>query len=309
MLLKSDRPLVDRMAGAYVQPPGKGARACSTAGSQRPVFKGRHYLAMGNAAGCLSAGGLGSTSVNTQVATTGSEVRLTPTSISSVCGDVLACVTSQERLEKLLPRFVYPIVFGVFAILVLTARHRDTLGEIISAAITFFIARLIARGVRALLLEPSRRIRYNRAVAKLRAQLGAAGDIAVGPFSWTLGAPGAMGTTRGGEVIILERGQGYAPLRLAPHQIVDVRVERQSQQVTQTHHSGRTSIAGVSGSLGIAHTLGGSSTSVTRNIEEYVLEIRYQLERNGTVSTVVIPGGTDRRVVEELCATIRRLEA
>ena len=67
--------------------------------------------------------------------------------------------------------------------------------------------------------------------------------------------------------------------------------------------------SGSGGSFGAAYTMGGTSTSVTQTVENYALEIRYQLEKNGPVSTVTVPGGSDRRVVEELCATIRRLEA
>ena len=55
--------------------------------------------------------------------------------------------------------------------------------------------------------------------------------------------------------------------------------------------------------------MGGGSTSVTSTVNEYFLEIRYQREKNGEVGTFVIPGGRERRKVEELCATIRRLEA
>ena len=245
--------------------------------------------------------------MNIQVATTGHD--LPQASATHANDDVIRCVASQERLERTLPMTAMLAVWGVFALLTLVNRHRDILGMIIGATFTFFIAKLIGRGIRALILEPSRRIRYNRAVTRLRAQMQASGDVAVGPFSWTIGAPGAMAMTRSGEVVILDHAHRYEPLRLAPYHVADVRVERQSQQITQTHHGGRTSIAGLGGSFGMAYTMGGRSTSVTSTVDEYVLEIRYQLEKNGPVSTVTVPGGSDRRVVEELCASIRRLEA
>ena len=244
--------------------------------------------------------------MNTQVAITDNDMRQVPNTDAS--DDVMRCVAGQERLERILPKAALVAVWSVFAILTLADQRRDVLAAIIGAIFTFFVAKLVVRGVRAIVLEGSRRIRYDRAATRLRSQLQASGDIAVGPLSCTIGAPGAMAVTRSGEVIILDRAHHYAPLRLAPHQIADVQVERQSRQFTQTHHGGRTSLIGLGGSFGAAYTMGGS-TSVTRTVDEYALEIRYQLEKNGPVSTVVVPDGSDRRVVEELCATIRRLEA
>lgn len=245
--------------------------------------------------------------MNTQVATTSNDMRQAPSTYAGE--DLMRCVASQERLERILPRAAFLAVWSVFAIREIADRHSDILGTIIGAILTFFIAKLVVRGVRAIVLESSRRIRYDRAATRLRAQLQASNDIAVGPFSWTIGTPGSMAMTRSGEVVILDHAHRYAPLRLAPHQIADVQVERQSKQFTQTHHSGRTSLVGLSGSFGAAYTMGGASTSVTQTVENYALEIRYQLEKHGPVSTVTVPGGSDRRVVEELCATIRRLEA
>ena len=223
--------------------------------------------------------------------------------------DVSRCVKSQEELERILPQAAYLVIAGIFVIYALANWSHDALGVIITAVFIFFIAKLVVRGIRGLVLEPSRRMRYDRAADKLRSRLQGVGDVAVGPFSWTLGAPGAMGMTRTGELIILDRGHQYVPLQLLPHQIADVRVECNSQQFIQTIHSGRTSVAGFGKSFGMGYTMGGSSTSVTSTVNEYFLEIRYQLEKNGMVGTVVVPGGRERRVVEELCATIRRLEA
>lgn len=245
--------------------------------------------------------------MNSQVATTGHALRQMPNRDAS--DDVMRCVARQERLERILPRVAISAVWGVFAIRTLADQRWDMLAAIFGAVLTFFIAKLVARGVRALILEPSRRIRYDRMTNRLRSQLQAGGDITVGPFSWTINTPGAMGMTRSGEVIILDHAHHYTPLRLASDQIADVRVERQSQTLTQTHHGSRTSVMGLGSSFGAAYTMGGRSTSVTSTVDEFTLEIRYQLEKNGPVDTVSVPGGSDRRAVEELCATIRRLEA
>jgi len=244
--------------------------------------------------------------VNTEVATTSRVTR--PPQTSDYTAEIIRSVGSQEKLERLLPTIAYLIVFGIFVLVTLGNRHRDWLGMAIGGIFTFFVAKLVIRGVRGLLLEPMRRVRYDRAAARLKSQLQGE-HIAVGPFSWTLGAPGAMAMTRSGEVIIIDRAHHYEPLELLPHQIADVRVECNSQQFTQTLHSGRTTVGGFGKSFGMGYTMGGVSTSVTSTVNEYFLEIRYQLEKNGLVGTVVVPGGRERRVVEELCATIRRLEA
>lgn len=243
--------------------------------------------------------------MNTEVATTGQATR--PQPIGNDNDDVSRCVEAQEKLERLVPKAIYLVVIGPLSVLALL-QQRGVVSVILQGILLFFVAKLIAWPVRSLFLEPTRRIRYDRATDKLRSRLQG-GGIAVGPFSWTLGAPGAMAMTRSGEVIILDRGHNYRPLRLLPHQIADVRVECNSQQFTQTLHSGRTTVGGFGKSFGLGYTMGGSSTSVTRTVNEFFLEIRYQLEKNGRVATVVVPGGPERRVVEELCATIRRLEA
>ncbi|HEY0027418.1 MAG TPA: hypothetical protein VGC35_06070 [Allosphingosinicella sp.] len=240
-----------------------------------------------------------------QVATTNETLQQVP--VGSTNDDVTRCVESQEKLERILPQAANLIFAGIFVVYALASR--GALSVIVTGVIIFFLAKLAKRVIRAMVLRPSRRVRYDRAADKLRSRLRGASDIAVGPFSWTLGAPGAMGVTRTGELIILDRGHDYVPLQLLPHQIADVRVECDSQQFIQTFHSGRTTVAGFGKSFGMGYTMGGSSTSVASTVNEYFLEIRYQIEKNGAVGTVVVPGGRERRVVEELCATIRRLEA
>lgn len=86
-------------------------------------------------------------------------------------------------------------------------------------------------------------------------------------------------------------------------------VEREARHITHTRHSGGTTIGAFGKGFGAAQTFGGRSTSVTETLEQSFLEIRYQLQKNGEVATIVVPGGTDRKVVEELCVCIRRLEA
>lgn len=97
--------------------------------------------------------------MNTQVATTGNAMRQMPNIDAG--DDVMRCVASQERLERTLPPAAFVAVWGVFALFTLADQRRDVPAAIIGAIFTFFIAKLVVRGVRAIILESSRRIRYN----------------------------------------------------------------------------------------------------------------------------------------------------
>jgi hypothetical protein len=114
--------------------------------------------------------------------------------------------------------------------------------------------------------------------------------------------------TTGGELLLVDRSSGYRVLRLARDGIAGVSVEREVTQVTQTRDSGRSVIGGVAGGLFGGWVSGGRSTSVSRQVEEAYLEIRYQLEPNGLVGVAVVPFGADRRGADSACAMIARLQ-
>lgn len=103
--------------------------------------------------------------MNTQVATTGSAMR--QMSNTDASDEVMRCVDSQERLERILPPAAFVAVWGMFALFTLADQRRNVLAAIIGAIFTFFIAKLVVRGVRAIILESSRRIRYGRAATRL----------------------------------------------------------------------------------------------------------------------------------------------
>lgn len=223
-------------------------------------------------------------------------------------GDIVDCVERQERLERTMPRLIYLIVVGVPVLYHLMRNGGVKFDALLLAGIMFAVAKVIIFLVNQLFVTAMRARRYDGAAATLRSRLQNDNQLRVRPFVWTIGAPGALALTPAGEIVVIDRSTNYQPLRIAAHQVADVRVERQAQLITHTRHSGRTIVGGFGNSFGIARTLGGSSTSVTRELEQYYLEIRYQLERNGRVETVIVPGGSERRVVEELCATIKRME-
>ena len=221
--------------------------------------------------------------------------------------DVRRCVVHQEWLERIVPRTVFWALFGT-ALAMLLSRYgwNVTGGVLIGAVGALIVARLAVAIAVGVVLRPSRALRFRAAAKKLGARLKAAGDLSCPPCTWYTGAPGAFALTKGGELLLADRSSGYQLLRLTPDRIADVSVEREVTQVTQTRHSGRTVIGGVGGGLFGGWVSGGRSTSVSRDLEEAYLEIRYQLEANGPVAVAVVPFGANRRAADSACAEILR---
>ena len=231
------------------------------------------------------------------------------TVVKGMNNDVAQCVENQEMLERWVPRAIYGTVIGLPLLTDVVAGSGLGLGSILMTVFYFFIAKFVVWGVNHAILFPIQSKRFDRANDRLKTRLSRATNVTAGPFTWTIGGPGAMVISRSGDILIADRPSGYNVLRIPAQQIADVQVKKFSQIVTDTRHAGRTTLGGFGGAMGMAYTLGGRSTSVTRSVEDYVLEIRYQTERNGEVRTAVVPGGRDHSTVEELCALIRRLEA
>lgn len=223
--------------------------------------------------------------------------------------DVAHIVTTQERLKSIAPRLAYPVAFVALGLPMLPSWSPPAISLLAAKLVTFVSGKLLKRLAVTPLINFSRRMRYHHAAATLRNRIAEHDDLIVGPLSWTYGSPGVLAVTRAGDLLLLSRDAGYQLLRLHPREIADVRVTCTSQHVTQTHNPGRALMGGLGGSFAAGFMLGSRSMSVTSTINEYLLEIRYQLERNGPVGTIFVPGGNDRRVVEELCVTISRLEA
>ena len=221
--------------------------------------------------------------------------------------DVLRCVVHQEWLERIVPRTVFWSLFGT-AVLMLLSRYgwHVTGGVLVGAAVALIVARIAVAIAVGVVLRPSRALRFRSAAKKLGARLRAAADLTSSPCTWYTGAPGAFALTSQGELLLADRSTGYELLRLTPDQIAEVSVERELTQVTQTRHSGRTVIGGVGGGLFGGWVSGGRSTSVSSQVEEAYLEIRYQLEANGPVAVAVVPFGADRRAADSACATVLR---
>lgn len=227
--------------------------------------------------------------------------------ISPPNDDVRATVDQTEKIAGLTPLIILSVLV---ALPVVSSLLRGSIGGAIFTGIVMsIIAGFAIRVVNALVIGPMQTFRYKGAATKLAAQVRSLPVPTNLWRSWWTGAPGALAITRDGHVVIVDRSTDYFHLWLGAGQIVNVSVEREATQITDTRHSGRITLGGVSsGGLFGGYTTGGRSRSTTTTVETAFLEIRYQLERNGSVYTSVIPFDADRRGADELCAAIMRIE-
>jgi hypothetical protein len=224
--------------------------------------------------------------------------------------DIRRRVEHQEWLERVVPRTVFWALFGTALVMLLNrCGWNVTGGVLIGAAGALILARFAAAFAVTVVLRPSRNLRFRSAAKKLGSKLRAAGDLSCPPCTWYTGAPGAFALMKGGQLLLADRSSDYVVLRLTPNLVAGVSVEREITQVTQTRHSGRAAVGGVGGGLFGGWLGAGRSTSVSSEVEEAYLEIRYQLEANGPVAVAVVPFGADRRAADSACAMIGRAGA
>ena len=229
-----------------------------------------------------------------------------PRPISPPNEAVLSTVAQTETIGRFVPLGIIGLLCVVPA---LTSLFQGRMGmAFVNAILGFIIAGFVIRIVNKLVLQPMQNVRYKAAAKTLAGQMRSLPEPVMQWFSWWTFAPGALAITRPGHIVIADRSTDYTHLWLSPNQIVNVAVEREATQITNTKHSGTFTFGGVSGGLLGAFTTGGRSNSTTTTVETAFLEIRYQLERNGAVFTSVIPFAGDRRGAEQLCAQITRLE-
>jgi hypothetical protein len=229
-----------------------------------------------------------------------------PRALAPSNDSILSTVAQTETIGRFVPLGILVLVCGLPT---LGAIFRQGLGSaLLTGIITFIIAGLVIRIVDAIILRPMRHVRYKAAAKTLAGQMQSIAEPVAQWFSWWTFAPGALAITKPGHLVIVDRSTDYTHLWLSRDQIVNVGVERQATQITNTRHSGTFTFGGVSGGLLGAFSTGGRSKSTTTTVETAFVEIRYQLERNGPVYTSVIPFGSDRRGAEQLSAQITRLE-
>ncbi|WP_380785369.1 hypothetical protein [Sphingomonas sp. R86521] len=221
--------------------------------------------------------------------------------------DIRATVDQMEKIAQYTPLAIlallvgFPVISGIL--------HGSIGGALFIGFIMFIVAGFVIKIVNAVVIGPMQTVRYKRAATTLAGQVQALPTPTSLWRSWWTGAPGALAITRDGHVVIVDRSTDYSQLWLGQGQIVNVSVEREATQITNTKHGGRFTFGGASsGGLFGGYTTGGRSKSTTTTVETAFLEIRYQLERNGSVYTSVIPFSADRRGADELCAAITRIE-
>ena len=232
---------------------------------------------------------------------------LRPARIAPPNDDVRATVEHIQKIAIWMPRGIL-LVF--VAVPVLTALLHGSIGwALFGGVINYLIARLIIMVATRLFLRPMIRFRYRAAAQTLMRQIDALPEPVNLSISWWQDTPGAAAITRGGHVVVTDYDTDYHQLWLNREQIVHATVEREATVHTHTRESGRLTLGGVSGSMFGGYTFGDRSRSVSTTVETAFLEIRYQLDRNESVRTCVIPFGEDRRRADEWRATIERLEA
>lgn len=229
-----------------------------------------------------------------------------PSSEGTVSERVGACVRSTEQLyNRVSQAALYgPPAAGVLAGIL---NRGDLSNIVIVGLLLLLVGSFIRKLVRAVVLNPMRAIRYRGAAKRLRADVDAVPQRTAS-YSWYLPLPGALAFTRDGFICFSEISTAFRMLRLAKHQIVEATVERETRYVTSTKEGGSVTVGGGSGGLFGGYSTGRSSKSVTTAEETAFLEIRYQQEPNGMVSTLVVPFGANRRDAEEACGMIRRME-
>jgi hypothetical protein len=227
--------------------------------------------------------------------------------ISPPNDDIRSTVDQMEKIAQFTPLGIlallvgFPVISGIL--------NGSIGGALLVGFIMFIVAGFVIKIVNAVVIGPMQTVRYKRAAATLAGQVQSLSIPTSLWRSWWIGAPGALAITRDGHVVIVDRSTDYSQLWLGQGQIVNVSVEREATQITNTKHGGRFTFGGASsGGLFGGYTTGGRSRSTTTTVETAFLEIRYQLERNGSVYTSVVPFAADRRAADELCAAITRIE-
>jgi hypothetical protein len=202
-------------------------------------------------------------------------------------------------------------IIAVFVVVpVLSALVQGSIGwALFGGVINYLVARLIVAISSRFFLRPTISFRYRAAAQTLMRQVQSLPEPTNLSISWWQDTPGAAAITRAGHLVITNDDTDYHQLWLRRDQIVHATVEREATVYTDTRNSGRLTLGGVSNGLFGGYTFGGKSRSVSTTVETAFLEIRYQLDRNGSVRTCVVPFGEDRRRADEWRATIERLEA
>ncbi|MDO4794867.1 MAG: hypothetical protein Q4A28_02875 [Brachymonas sp.] len=179
---------------------------------------------------------------------------------------------------------------------------------LINALLLFFFLVLLWLGIKklidVLIMAPYKAIRYSACAKRMAAALPGYGLQQTLTHQWHLPAPGVLALDSRQSTLFLQTADtDYHRLFLHPGQIVEVKVERESEVHTQTRHSGSI---GVFSRAGIGYNFGSKSSSKSVVIERAFLEVHYQQSNQLSPNWIAIPYGENRRDADAMAMAIRR---
>lgn len=120
--------------------------------------------------------------------------------------------------------------------------------------------------------------------------------------------PTLLALLKTGELLLVDWESYYDFRPIPPSQVAGARVERSQTAHSRTRQSGGSGVGmRFNSGLTLASTGGGRSTTTTQIVENAVVEVRVQRERNGPMSCHAFEFGGDVSGAETLAATINRL--
>ncbi|MDO5625777.1 MAG: hypothetical protein Q4G71_13940 [Pseudomonadota bacterium] len=161
------------------------------------------------------------------------------------------------------------------------------------------------RLVGALLLRPYRALQYRASMKRMTEALPSLGIAPAVLHQWQAPNPGVLALdTQRGVLYVNARSANYQRLFLTAHEIIGVKVERESEIHTQTTHGGSMAVFS---SAGFGYNFGSRSKSTSVTVERAFLEIHYQLPGAPAPEWVAIPFGENRREADSMAVAIQRL--
>ena len=124
--------------------------------------------------------------------------------------------------------------------------------------------------------------------------------------AWSMPTPGLIAVDIPQKAILaIANDTGYKRALFKPHQITNVKVERETHLHTETKHGGSF---GIMSSSGLGYNFGSRSHSKTKVTENIFLEIHYQLQDDSAPGWIAIPYGRNRQAAESMATTILNMK-
>jgi hypothetical protein len=166
--------------------------------------------------------------------------------------------------------------------------------RLLYVAVAFAAARLATAISGIISIHPLRRMRYQRVAQALADQLRARLDAAVILHKWSDTTPGALGMTRSGKLVLIDRSTQYYQLDLSPEKIL---------VSFETEHLGLRWIRWLIGDFRIGETTAWAPWAP----RQVFLAIRYRGDGFGPLYITRIAFGDNQREAEMLYTNLSRL--